>query len=145
VAFGGVLSRAIVAEVIEVDAVDDMANGALAAELFEAGEKLVFAVEAAVGAVADVVRVVELVGLDELVSDAELSRKGLGVALVRPGERRRIGGDGKGPAAEGLMGGPREISGIGAARKGDDHSAERAQGVEKLRFLGCDVWHTSPV
>ena len=99
------------------------AYAAFGRELFEHGEEFVFAVEAAVGIVPDVVRVLEFVRGDVFVMDAELAREGFGVPLVRFGEGRGIGGYGDGVIAEGLFGSPREVSGIGAAGVGYDDSA----------------------
>jgi hypothetical protein len=71
VLLGGVLSGAEIAQVVDIHPVDDVADGALAAELFEAREELVLAMETAVRVVADVIGIVEFVGIDELVNDAE--------------------------------------------------------------------------
>jgi hypothetical protein len=65
------LTGAEIAQVVDIHAVDDVADGALMAELFEAGEELVLAMETAVGVVADVIGIVEFVGVDEFVHDAE--------------------------------------------------------------------------
>ena len=96
VPFGGALAGTVVAQVVHVHAVNDVAVAALAADFVEAREELVLAVEAAVGRVAEVVGVVEFVGLDVLVRDSELRDEGFGVALVRFGKGSRVGGDGDG-------------------------------------------------
>src|ERR1035437_9109453 len=50
---GGALARAVVAQVVHIDSVDDVLAAALAAQGCKAGEQFVLAVEAAVGTVAD--------------------------------------------------------------------------------------------
>jgi hypothetical protein len=79
---GRLLAGTEVARIVGVDAVNDVGNAAVAADLVEAREQFVLAVEAAVGAVAGVVGVIELVGLDVLVADTVAADEGLSVALV---------------------------------------------------------------
>ena len=88
------LPRTEVTEVVNVHAVDHMRDATLAGYFIEPREQLVLAVKAAVGIVGNVIGIVELVGLDVLVRHAELADEGLGIALVRLGQRGRIGGDG---------------------------------------------------
>ena len=115
VLLGGVLARAIIAEIVEVDPVDNVFDRSIAAKLFEAGEEFVFAVETAVGVIADVIGIIEFVGDDELMGDAELRGEGFRVALMGTRKRRGIGSDGKSVLAERPVGGPGEVGGIGAA------------------------------
>lgn len=91
--------------------------------------------EAAVGVVGGVGRVLEFEARDHLVADAELLGEGHGIALVGGGNGRRIGGDGDSRVAEGLAGSPGEISRIGAAGIGDEHAAEGAQDAEQPLFF----------
>ena len=119
----GVLARTVVAEVVHVDAVDDVLVAALAAHLFQAREQLVLAVEAAVGTIAHVIGIVELLGRDVLVDDAEAFHEGLGIALVRFRKRSGIRRDGHCIGAQRAVRRPRQIGGVGAAGEGHDHAA----------------------
>ena len=135
VLLGGILARAIVAQVVQIHAVDDVFVAALAAHLRQAREQFVLAVEAAVRVVADVVGIVEFVGLDVLVRDAEALDEGLGIALVRLGQRCRIGGHGDGVRSQHAIRRPRQVGRIGAAGERHDHAAHGSQIREQAGFL----------
>src|SRR5215472_167161 len=141
----GGLAGAIIAEVILVHAIDDVLVAALAADFAKTREELVFAVEAAVGVVAQVIGIVELAALDVFVHDAELLHEGFEIALVGFGQRRRIGGDGEGAGAQHAMRGPRQIGRVGATGESYDHAAQRSQEREQLALLllqagrGCKI------
>ena len=68
---GGALARTVIAQVVQVHAVDDVLVAAIAAHFLQAGEQFVLAMETAVGIVAGVIRVIELARLNVLVDDAE--------------------------------------------------------------------------
>ena len=89
----GVLARTVIAQVVLVDAVDDVRDASRRADFFQPREQLVLAVEAAVGIIGDVVRIFELVCLDVLVANIRFAGELLGIALVRLRNRGRIGGD----------------------------------------------------
>ena len=67
---GSAMAGAKIVSVVGVDAVGDGAESAFAGERFHAVEELVFAVEAAVGAVRDVYGIVEFARFDEFMPDA---------------------------------------------------------------------------
>ena len=89
--FRGILPRAIVAEIVHVDAVDDVRNSTLTPDLLQAFEKLVLTVEAAIGVVLEIIGILEFVRRNQLVPDAELPGELDGVALVRFGDRGGVG------------------------------------------------------
>src|SRR5262249_23711387 len=120
-----------IAQVVQVDAVHDMFEAALASYLLQACEQFILAVKTAVRIVAHVVGIVELVSLDVLVRNAETFDKCLSVPLVRGGKRSRIGGHGDGICAQYAVGGPRQIGGIRTTGEGNDHAAQRAETGEK--------------
>ena len=91
--------------------------------------------EAAVGIVADVIGIVELVRLDVLVGNAEALDERFGVALVRFGNGGGIGGDREGVRAEHLVRGPGQVGGIGAAGECDDHALQGTEIREELLLL----------
>jgi len=93
------LAGAVVAQIVAIDAVDHRGDSAGARRVIEAGEQLVFAMEAAVAIVLDVVGIVELARLDVFVADPVFAGKRLGIALVRFGERCGIGSDRNGAVA----------------------------------------------
>ena len=119
---GRVLSGTVISQVVLVDAIDHRRIPIRAAEFGEPREQLVLAVEAAIGVVADVIRILEFVRLDVLMPDSELPDKRFRIPFVRFGNRRRVGRDGQRVVAQGLRGGPRQISRIRTARKGHDHA-----------------------
>ena len=64
------LTRPIIAQIVDIHAVDHVRDAPLASHLVEPGEQFVLAVEAAVGTVLDVVRIVELARLDVFVPES---------------------------------------------------------------------------
>jgi len=112
---------------------------ALTGELFQAGEQLVLAVEAAVGFIFHVIRVLELGGGDELVPEtAGLGVSG-GVALVGLRDGRGIGGNGDGVLPQRLAGGPGQERRIGSAGIGHQDLAEFAEKAEQLLLLRVEA------
>src|SRR5258705_5432056 len=89
----GSLPRTVVAEVVDVYAVDDMHNAALASDFVEPGKQLVFAVEATVGVIGYVIGIIELAGSDVLMANAVFASKGFSVGFVRFGVRVGVRGD----------------------------------------------------
>ena len=108
------------------------AIAALFADLFQPVEQLVLAVEAAVRVVLQVIGILELVRRDQLVPDAELRAKSIGVALVRLGNGSRIGRDGDGVLAQHLLRRPGQIGRVRPAGIGHDHLAHVPQNGEQL-------------
>ena len=80
---GRTLPGTIIAQIVLVHAVNDVRDAPFRADLLQNGEQLVFAMEAAIGIVLHVVRILKLVRLDILVPDSKLAGEGLGVKLVR--------------------------------------------------------------
>lgn len=109
VGFGGALAGTPVAEIVDVDAIDNIRDAAFLAHLIQAGEEFVFAVEAAVFIVFDVFGVIEFEGFDVFVADVEVAGELFGVAFVGFGDGGGIGGDGNGVLADGLDGCPGEV------------------------------------
>ncbi len=84
--FGGALARAIIAQVVDVDAVDYVRDATLARDFIQAGEELIFAVETAVAIVFEVIGIFEFARFDVFVANAVGARELLCVALMRFGE-----------------------------------------------------------
>ena len=120
---------------------------ALAAHLFQAREQLVLAVEAAVGIVAHVVGVVELVRLDVLVGDAEAATKASASRLCDSGREAESAVMARAFAPSTLVRGPGQVGRIGAAGEGHDHAAHGAQRFAKslrsfssIALRSCQVY-----
>src|ERR1051326_9622229 len=90
---GGALPGPVIAQIVHVDAVDHVRDSPLPRHLMELRKQLVFAMEAAVAVVLYILRIFELARGDDFVTDTPVSSELLGSALVRRGERCRIGGD----------------------------------------------------
>ena len=99
-------------------------------------EELVFAVEAAVGVVALVIGIFELVGLEDLRGDVVRGGEGEGGGEFGPGEGGGIGDDRSHLFAEHLVGRVGEIGGVGAAGVGDEDAAQFMQGGLEERGFG---------
>ena len=131
----GGLARPVIAQVIYVDAVNDVLEAALAAHLFQSREQLVLAVEAAVGIVLRIIRVGELAGLDVFVGDAKLRGERFGIALVRFRNGGGIGRDRQRSGAHRAVRRPRQIGRIRAAGKSHQHAAHAPQVFEEPLFF----------
>ena len=132
---GRALPRAVVAQVVHVDSVNNVLVAALAAHRFQAREQFVLAVEATVRSVARVVRIFKLVGCHVLVDDPEALHERLRIALVRFRQRGRVGGDGHGVCPQSAVRRPRQIGGVGAAAKGHNHAAHGREVRQQLALL----------
>ncbi len=105
--------------------------------MFHLREELILAVEAAVGVVALVVGIAELVRMENLGWDAMPGGEGEGGGELGAGKRGRVGDDGEHVGAERLVSGVGEEGGVGTAGVGDEEAAEVCQGlVENGGFLG---------
>ena len=91
------------------------------------------------GSLRDVVGIVEFPGGDVLVRDAEARHEGFGVALVRFGNGRRVGGHGERIAAQHVVRGPGEVRRIGAAGERHDDALQLPEIGEELFLLGVDA------
>ena len=92
---------------------------------------------AGVGAVRGIVH---FVGFDELVADRKLLEEGSELVAVVGGVGGGNCSDGEGAIAEGLVGGPGEVGGIGAAGEGDDEGREFGEIGEKLSLFLVTRW-----
>lgn len=137
--FGGALAGTPVAEIVDVDAVDDIRYPAFLAHLIQTGEEFVFAVEAAVFVVLYVFGVIEFEGFDVFVADLEIAGELFGVAFVGLGDGGGIGSDGDGVFTDGLDGGPGEVRGIGATGIGDDDVAHFLEEGEEGGLLAEQI------
>ncbi len=120
---------------------DDGAAGALGDGAKDAVE-LVLAVEAAHGAVRDVVRVVHLVGFDELVADADAGGERRRLLALRGRDGRGDAGDRRGAVAERLVGHGGEEGGVDPTGEGDDDALVRAEVGEEGG--GSRISHYTP-
>src|ERR1700733_7486556 len=100
------LAGAIIAQIVDIDSVDDVRDAPLPGSFIELREQLILTVKTAVAIVLHVIGIIELVGRDVLVAKALDARELLGVGLVRIGERSGIRRDGDGLVAESAMRGP---------------------------------------
>src|SRR5580704_11205554 len=111
----GPVPRTKVAGVVGVDPVSDRLHAARSSQRIDLREKLVLAVVAAVRAVRDIQRIIELVRLDEFVADCSCGDEFLHLLMIvtrkTGGERR----DGNGALAYRAMRRPGEICRICAA------------------------------
>ena len=121
------LTRPIIAQIVDIHAVNHVRDAPLASHFIEPGEQFVLAVETAVGTVLDVIRILKLARGDVFVPESLLARELLGIALVRFGKRCGIGRDRDRPVAQSLVRRPRQIRRIGAAGIGYDDAAQIAQ------------------
>jgi hypothetical protein len=133
------LAGAELGAVVEVHAVGDVGEVTGDSGLLHLLEELVFAVEAAVGVVALVVGVFELVGAENLDGDVVIGDEGEGSGEFGAREGGGVGDDGLHVVAEGLVGGVGEVGGVGAAGVGDQDAAELLQSCVELRGFGGKV------
>ena len=130
------LPWAVIAQVVHVDAVHDVLDRPLAAERLQALEQLVLAVEATIGCVADVIRVLELACGDVLVPESKLARQRLRVALVRGGDGCGVCRDNQRVrASKRAVGGPSQVGRVRAAGVGNNDSPQFAQPREEALLL----------
>jgi hypothetical protein len=135
---GGLHTGPVIAEIVHGGAVDERAGAFALGDRPQPVEQFVLAEEAAVGAVACVLRVRQLLGAHDLVAQAhqscELPRlfqlaRGIGLG-IRGHEHRAI--------AERVLGRAGQQCGIHAARERDDDAVEPAQHVnESIVFRLC--------
>jgi hypothetical protein len=123
----GALTWPIIAQIVDIHAVNHMRDSPLASHFIEPREQFVLTVKTTVGTVFDVIRIVELARLDVFVPESLLAREVLGIALVRFGKRCGISGDRDRSVTQGLVRRPRQIGRIGAAGIGYDDAAQIAQ------------------
>ena len=124
----GLLAGAEFAAVVEVHPVGDVLEAAPGALGLHLGEELVFAVEAALAVVADVVGVVEFVRVENVGRDAVRGGEGEGGGEFGARQGGGVGDDGQHPVAEHLMRDPGEVGGVGAAGVGDQHAFQPFDG-----------------
>jgi hypothetical protein len=139
VGFGGALAGTPVAEIVDVDAVDNIRDPAFLAHFIQAGEEFVFAVEAAIFVVLYVFGVIEFEGFDVFVADVEVAGELFGVAFVGLGDGGGIGSDGDGVFTDGLDGGPGKVGGICATGIGDDDVAHFLEDGEEGGLLAEQI------
>lgn len=133
--FCGALAGAVIAEVVDVDAVDDVIEAAIGSDIVHDAEEFILAVEAAVGVVRDVSGVFEFAGRDHLVEDAVSDGEIDGIALMGIGDGGGIGRDGDGIVAEGFFSGPGEIGRIGATGISDEDALHIAEDGDEVLFF----------
>jgi hypothetical protein len=133
------LTRTKLGAVVEVHAICNVSETARGALDFHLGEELVFAVEAALGVVALVVRAVKLVGVKDVDGDVAVGRKGEGSGKFGAREGRGVGNDGLHVVAESKVGGISEVGGVGAAGVRDQNTAEVLQCGVEFGGFGCYI------
>lgn len=125
----------MVAEVVEVGAVDH--HGEAPALSLGEGDavELGLAVEAPVDRVLGVVRVVDLIRVDGDVGHADLRREGGGGLSLGDREGRGQGGEPEGAVAKSDVGGLQDERAVDAARKADQHRSGVAHpGIEGVEL-----------
>ena len=118
---------AVVAEVVEVRAVDDEGEAPLTLLRVADAVELALAVEAAVDVVLRVVLVLDLVRLDELVAGADLLRERDGVLALEVGEARAHGGHADALVAEDAVRDREDERAVDPARVADEDRAHLAE------------------
>src|SRR5262245_12843560 len=132
----GLHARAVIAAVVHVGAVDERTAAFARRDRLELEEELFLAEEAAVGWIAGVVRVLQLLGAhDQVPHPQELAQAPGFVELARR-VGLGVGGHQERVSAEGVLGGARQQGGVDAAREGHDDASHRAQDVEQAVVLG---------
>ena len=104
--FRGPLPGAVIAQVILINAVNNVRDPPRAAKLLQHREQFILAMEAAIRPVFCVIRDFRILGRHILMANSELLRKSLSVTLVRFRNRCRIGGNGDCIVAQRLFRGP---------------------------------------
>src|ERR1700738_1843979 len=115
--FRGAMPGAEVQRIVRVDSISRRCESALLRHRIHHGEKLIFAVEAAVGGVRAIGGILHLVRVDEFMMDLERADEfvnGGAVMRRKAGRKRR---DRKRALAERSLRGPSQVRGGGASRK----------------------------
>ncbi len=108
-------------------------------ERVELREELILAVIATIGVVGDVQRVGGLVRFDAFVTDRVILDKCFRHRAIVRGIAGGKRGDSEGAFTERTLRGPRQIGGIGAARKRDEQGIEAGERGEQAFFFGCGI------
>src|SRR5262245_10700663 len=132
----GLHARAMIAAVVHVGAIDERPAALARRDRLELEEQLLLAEEAAVGRVARVVRVLELLGAHDQVAHAQELAEPAGLVELASWIGLRVGRDEQSPLAQRVLRGAREQGGIDAARERDDDAVQRAQDVHQTVVLG---------
>ena len=127
-------SRPIIAEVVKIRPAHDDRMAEFRQEPFDAGIKFGFAEVTAPAIVLQVVRIVELVGGDNEMANADRVGKSSGVGQFRAGHARAIGRDGDSRIALRKLRGIGDDGTIHAAAKRDGHARHRSKHREQVRF-----------
>src|SRR6266404_2039875 len=133
--FCGAMTGAKVQRVVRVDAVRSCREAALQGHRIQNGEKLIFAVEAAVGGIRAIRGVFHLVRLDEFVVNLEAADKFVDRGAIVCGKSGRQRRDGKRSLAECTLRGPSQVRGVGASGKRDYQRAGIGKASKKGSFL----------
>ena len=111
--FGGALTGAVVAEVIDIDAIDDVLNATIGSNFVHDAKEFIFAVKAAIGIVGDVLGILEFAGGNHFMKDSVGFGEIDGITLVGFRDRGGICCDGDGVVTERFFGSPSQIGRIG--------------------------------
>src|ERR1700730_2240299 len=137
----GPMPRAKIAEVGGVKSIGDGAKVPPPRDRLHLIEQFVLAVIAAIGTIRHVERVIEFASFDELMSQPGCLDEPFGLFAVVARETGRQRRDRKRAFAEHLMRSPRQIGGVGTARKRDQKRIDLVKGIEqKLLLLYRDTF-----
>jgi hypothetical protein len=125
----GAGARPVVAPVVRDLAVDDVLQSFLLGQRRELREELVLAEEAPLRGVLAVAELLQLAGLDEDLSRADLAGEPLGILEFGPGVRLAERGHGDGAVPEDVVGDLQEERAVHAAGVGDQDAAHLGQGL----------------
>ena len=114
-------------------------TGAVGIEALSRGASRAVFIEqsrSAVRVIREIVRIRELIGMDELVRKLEPARAVLRFLAVAPGIARAQGRDGQHPLAQRAVRGVGKVGGVDTARVGHDKRGELPQLMAQLLFFG---------
>jgi len=106
--------------VIGIDAISDGGDVFACRKFVQDRKEFIFAKIATVAGIGTVRRVVHFVGFDEFVVNGELLEEGGQLVAIVSGVAGRNCGDGESAFADGLVGSPSEVSGVGASGQSDN-------------------------
>src|ERR1700720_2507106 len=133
--FCGAMAGAEVEGVIGVHAVGGRGESALLRESIEYGEQFVLTEKTTIGSVGAIGGIVHFVRFHELMMNVLRLDEVLDYVAIVSGIAGRKRGYRQGAIAEGALGGPGEVGGVGAAREGDDYGGDIGQLCQKLALF----------
>ena len=133
------LARTEIPLIVDIDAICDGMEAPGGAQILHQGEELIFAEEAALRVIANILRATEFRSCDHLQGNRLLLGEGDRVGKLRSRQTRRVGDDCQHIFWQRLMGCPRQVGRIHASGIGDKQASCSAQAILQQCALSLEV------